>query len=1094
MLGLYMKNSLIAIATLSLAGFGGVAQAQERGYYQSPALHGDTVVFSSEGDLWRANANGGTAVRLTTHPEVETAPKLSPDGQWIAFQASYDGPSEIYVMSITGGTPQRLTHEGGGATVRGWVDNDRVLYRTTNISGRIPRILRTIDRGDLTVTDIPYDNADLATLNTADDRLFFTRYGLSMFADNAVLYRGGRMAQLWRGDLNGNAEAVRLAADFGAPIRHPMYSDGRVYFISDKSGADNIWSVDADGNDARQHTERTQWQIRTPQLSDGTIIFQSGADLFTYDIASDTTEQVNLFLMSDGDYQRERWIDNPLTYLETARMSPQGDALVVTARGRVATAFTGQRRRIDHQFPKEKRARSAAYSSDGESIYVILDHDESGEIWRFPANGQGDAEQLTTGSDTYIWGLHPSPHDNTLLYSDKAGRLYSLNPDTKRSTLIDQTTSGNDFAFSDFNWSAGGRYLTYTYNDDRAMRRVGLYDTETGQKGVVTTGKYESFDPAISADGAWLYFVSNRNFDASPGSPWGDRNMGPAFQSRGQIFAVQLDPDADFPFDPPSELNIANETENGDEEIGDNGDEGEADINFDGLASRLYQVPVPAGSYFSLGATAKHLFVVNVDGAPALQRLSFTHESPELSDFASNIQNYELSADGKTVFVQTGNGRDPKFLILPADKDFPSDTSKQTVRLSDWTLRIDPKDEWRQLVLDAWRLHRDFAYDPDLRGVDWDAVRERYVPLRDRIGHRSEVNDLLRQMSAELGILHSQVRGGDQPEDAESGEPSFLGATYAAHRNGLEITAIYTGEPDRIETLGALQKPGVNVAVGDVIRAVDGTPIRSQSDLANALTMKAGEEVLLDLSRGRSAFQEIVTPMTARRTAMLRYRNWVEGNRARVAAQSDGEIGYLHLRAMTAGDLASFARDFYEHYDKAGLIIDVRGNSGGNVDSIILSTLLRQAWAFWRQPSGPATTNMQQTFRGHLAVLINEGTYSDGETFAAGVKALDLGPTIGTRTAGAGIWLSDRNPLSDRGQARVAEFAQYGADGRWLIEGRGVSPDIEVVNPPKATYAGEDAQLARALSYLSDKIDAEPLPELTPKPLPQLGITGEDVE
>jgi tricorn protease len=1089
-----MKNSLLALASLSLTIMGGVASAQDRGYYQTPSLNGDTLVFSSEGDLWRANANGGTAVRLTTHPEVEASPVLSPDGQWIAFQASYDGPSEVYMMSVTGGTPKRLTHEGGGATVRGWVDNDRILYRTTNLSGRIPRILRTVDRSSLTVSDLPYDNADLATINAANDEIFFTRYGLSMFSDNAVLYRGGRMAQLWRGDLDGDAEAVRLAADFGAPIRHPMYADGRIYFISDKSGADNIWSVDASGGDALQHTQRTQWQIRTPQLNGGTIIFQSGADLFTYDLASGETDEVDLFLMSDSDYQRERWIDNPLAYLESARMNPQGDAVTVTARGRVAAAYTGQRRRVDLQFAKEMRARSAAYSSDGESIYVILDHDSSGEIWQFPANGQGEPEQLTSDTDAYIWGLYPSPHDNSLLYSDKQGRLYRLDPETRRSTLIDSTESGNDFAFYAFNWSAGGRYIAYTFYDDRDMPRVALHDTQTGQRTVVTTGKYESFAPAFSADGAWLYFVSNRNFSASPGSPWGDRNMGPAFQSRGQIFAVQLDPDAAFPFDPPSELSQKSEADkNGAND--EDADAGEADINVSNLSARLYQVPVEAGNYFALSASAKHLFVINANGAPNLQRLAFTHESPELSDYASNVQAYELSADGKKLFLQLGNGRDPRFIIVPSDKDLPSDTSKQTVRLSDWTLRIDPRDEWRQLVLDAWRLHRDFAYDPALRGVDWNAVRARYVPLRDRIGHRSEVSDLLRQMSAELGILHSQVRGGDAPDDGESGVPSFLGATYAARANGLEITTIYRGEPDRIETLGALQKPGMDVAVGDLIQAVDGVPVRSTVELANALIMKADQEVLLDLVRGRDAFQQIVKPMSARRTAMLRYRNWVEGNRARVAASSDGEIGYLHLRAMTAGDLASFARDFYEHYDKPGLIIDVRGNSGGNVDSIILSTLLRQAWAFWRAPSGgPATTNMQQTFRGHLAVLINEGTYSDGETFAAGIKALDLGPTIGTQTAGAGIWLSDRNPLADRGQARIAEFAQFGADGRWLIEGRGVTPDMHVINPPKATYEGEDAQLARALTYLSDKIAAEPIPELTPQPLPQLGITGEDVD
>ena len=386
-----MRKSLIASAALLFASVGLNSNAQEQGYYQAPALSGETLVFSSEGDLWRADANGGTAVRLTTHPEVETSPFISPDSQWIAFQASYDGPSEVYVMSINGGPPKRLTHEGGGVTVRGWADNDRVLYRTTNISGRIPRILRTIDHRSLVIADLPYDNADLAAVNGADGQIFFTRYGLSMFSDNAVLYRGGRMAQLWRGDLNGDTEALRLAADFGAPIRHPMYEDGRIYFVSDKSGADNIWSVNTDGGDAQQHTQRTQWQIRTPQLNGGTIIFQSGADLFTFDIASGTTSSVELFLMSDGDFRRERWVEDPLAYLDNVRMNPQGDAVVVTARGRAASAFTGQRRRVDYQFPKEKRARGAAYSSDGKSIYVILDHESSGEIWEFPANGPGRA-------------------------------------------------------------------------------------------------------------------------------------------------------------------------------------------------------------------------------------------------------------------------------------------------------------------------------------------------------------------------------------------------------------------------------------------------------------------------------------------------------------------------------------------------------------------------------------------------------------------------------------------------------------------------------------------------------------------------------
>ena len=1084
-----MKRFLSLVTSLFVFGFS-AAPAQAQGYYQTPALHEDTLVFASEGDLWRAPANGGTALRLTTHPEVESTPMISPDGKWVAFMAYYDGPREVYMISITGGTPKRLTYEGGGIDLRGWMDDGRVIYRTTNISGRIPRILRTVDHRTLVVTDLPFDNADLATVSEDGETLFFTRFGLSMFSDNAVLYRGGRMAQLWKGALNSDAEAERLAADFGAPIRHPMAANGRIYFVSDKSGADNIWSMDETGNDLRQHTERTQWQLRTPALYDGTIVFQSGADLFAFDIATGTTDSINLFLMSDGDYGRERWIDDPLNYLENARMAPTGDAVTITARGRIASAYTGQRRRVDLNIAKDVRARSAAYSHDGEAIYAILDQDDRGEIWKFPANGDGAPEQLTRDSAHHIWALFPSPHDATLLYMDKGGRLLKLDVDSGSTQVIDQTQSSFDFAYSGLTWSSGGRYIAYSYSDTRNLSRVAIYDTETDTKTTVTRGKYESFAPAFSADGAWLYFISNRSFNATPGSPWGDRNMGPAFQSRGQIFAVQLDPDADFPFKAPSELTAKDEESDDEDE-----DDGEADITVAGITDRLFQVPVGSGDFDGLAANAKSLFVSSNGNASSLQKVAFTSDSPKLSDYASNVQRFELSADGETLFVQTGRRGDAKFLILPANKDFPSDTSSQTVRVSDWTLRIDPKQEWRQLVLDAWRLHRDFAYDPTLRGVDWEAVKDRYVPLRDRIGHRSEVDDLLKQMAAELGILHSQIRSGDEPEDVQSGEPSFLGATYTTRANGLEIASIYRGEADRPTTLGPLQQSGVDVRIGDILQKVDGIDIRSPRDLSDTLMMKAGEEVLLELRRGRETIQEIVVPRTLWSTRPLHYLDWVERNRDRVADASDNSVGYLHMRAMGSSDAASFARDFFEHFDKDGLIIDVRGNSGGNIDSMILSTLMRQAWAYWRNPNhGNAYTNMQQTFRGHLVVLINEGTYSDGETFAAGVKALDLGTTIGTQTAGAGIWLSDRNGLADGGQARVAEYAQYGADGRWLIEGRGVSPDVLVVNLPRATYDGSDAQLDYALSFLDEKISAEPIPELVPQQLPALGESGKDVD
>lgn len=1117
------SSCLLAVGLLPA----GEAVAQSAGYYQTPALGPASLVFASEGDLWRAAPEGGDALRLTTHPEAESTPVISPDGKWIAFEATYDGPREIYLIPVAGGAPVRLTHEGGDVAVRGWLDNNKVIYRTSNLPGTVPRLLRTVDRTNLRTDDIPLADAEQATLLGDGKTLAFTRYGLSVGGDNAVRYRGGRMGQLWRYTLGSNTEAVRLAADFGAPIGSPMAWSGRIYFISDKSGSDNIWSVNETGGDPRQHTQSTAWQMRTPYLYQGRIVYQSGADLYVYDIASGATSPLSLRLATDDDFTRRRWLDAPLAFLESANLAPAGDAVTISARGRFVTAFIGPRRRVEFQVPDGARARSAALGADGKSLYVIVDAGVYGEIWRFPSDGRGEGKALTSGSRAYIWEISPAPKGDSLLYSDKRGKLFHLDAKTGRSVEIDTTQSSSDAPFASYEWSADGRYVAYSFVDKRDITQVALYDTQTRQRTVLTSGKYESFSPAFSPDGAWLYFLSDRNFQANPGAPWGDRNMGPAFRARTKLYALQLDPKAKFPFKPDDELAPASDKEDDTKKEEDkpakdakgkdaaadskktadkaekapekSKEEKQAPVMLAGVQERLWEVPVRPGDYAGLLVTKTHILLSERGGpgdeGASLKRIKITSKKPELKDFTGDVRRFALSADRSKLFIQQGDNAKAKFLIVNPGEDFPKELDDSTIRISDWRLAVDPRDEWRQMALDAWRLHRDFAYDSSLRGVNWNAVRDRFVPLAGRVGHRAELNDLLAQMSAELGILHSQIRAGEIPLDRESGVPAFLGATYEAVPGGLRIVSILDGERARPDTLGPLLKPGVGIQSGDVITAIDGAAVGTVAVLVDRLTQKAGQQVRIDFSRGAVQLGRIVIPVSRGEQTNLLYADWVQHNREAVAAASGGKVGYLHLRAMGAGDAASFARDYFEHFDKEGLIIDVRGNRGGNIDSWIIGTLLRRVWAFWPGPngSGPATTNMQQTFRGHLAVLIDEGTYSDGETFSAGVKALDLAPLIGVQTAGAGIWLSDRNPLIDGGQARVAENGQFGLDGRWLVEGRGVSPDITVENMPRAAYLGQDSQLDAALAYLRDKIVAEPIPPLTPRAYPPLGEYGADV-
>jgi len=348
---------------------------------------------------------------------------------------------------------------------------------------------------------------------------------------------------------------------------------------------------------------------------------------------------------------------------------------------------------------------------------------------------------------------------------------------------------------------------------------------------------------------------------------------------------------------------------------------------------------------------------------------------------------------------------------------------------------------------------------------------------------------VLAQMLAELGTMHSQIAPGDLRAAQDGGPPGFLGATVTREPGGARIGHLYWSDPELPEARGPLARTGVDVREGDLITAVNGTPVSSVDDIAQLLIGRADQQVLLTLTRsdpaakdkGTQELRTVVTPVDARHNAGLRYGDWEESRRRIVESASGGQIGYLHLRAMGKDDIASFVRDFYAQVDRAGLIIDVRRNNGGNIDSWVIQTLLRRVWAYWKPRDGghEDATNMQQSFRGHLAVLIDEDTYSDGETFAAGIKTLGLAPLIGMRTAGAGVWLSDDNRLADRGMARAAEMPQFAiGTGEWLVENKGVEPDVTVENLPNATFKGGDAQLDAALKLLLDKLKTEPVKPL----------------
>ncbi|MCK9538880.1 S41 family peptidase [Dokdonella sp.] len=1067
------------------------------GYYREPALHGDSVVFVSEGDLWRVAAGGGHAQRLTTHPAPESQPVISADGRQVAFVASYDGAPDVYLMPLAGGEPRRLTFDASRAWLSGFAPDGSIVYASEAVVGPgMSRALRRVDPASGAITDVPLADARELVYGADGRTVWFTRFGLAVSGDHAVDYRGGAMAQLWRWDSAAEGEALRLAADLDANLSQPMWWQDQLYVVSDAGGRANLWAMDGNGGARRQLTHYSDFDVRGARLDGGRIIYQLGADLHLYDIASGSDRTLDIVLDSDFLQRRERFLAEPLKWLGHAAPDAAGERVALSARGRVVLAGTQALRRVDLAVPEQARARAAVPAADGTSVFAVTDIEGRSEIWSYPADGSTATRVLVADAGVYRWRLWPSPDGRWLAHADKHARLWLLDLKNGRSHVVDESPHGDDDAYSDVAWSADGRYLAWSRPDsNRQMPQLFIAAADAKHKAVLSTDRYESFSPAFSPDGRWLYFLSNRRFVATPASPWGDRNTGPMFDKRTQILALALQPGLRFPFQAVDELAPATPKE--DKTDRDDVPRPGPDVVFEGLATRLHDTGVEAGNYSDLAAHAERLYFLARDagsrGQDRLQVLPIEAGKHTAQTFLDKVGAYRLSANGKRLMVLTAGkqpGEPGGVLLLDATAKAPDERVAAQVRVDDWKLAIDPAREWQQMFEDAWRLHREFSFDPAMRGIDWDAVRARLAPLVRRVNDRLELDDLLGQMSANLGILHSQVRGGDYRQDPAAPEAALLGARLAATDGGVRIEHIWRTDPELPALRAPLQQPGVDAREGDLITAINGRPVTSLAEVARALLAQAGQQVLLELRRGGQASRAIVRPVTPEREALLRYGDWVRGKLARVEQAAGGRIGYLHLYAMGPNDIAAFVREFYAQIDRDGLIIDVRRNRGGNIDSWVIEKLLRRVWAFWQPPHGAPAGNMQQTFRGHLVVLADEFTYSDGETFAAGVKALKLGPLIGARTAGAGIWLSDRNRLSDKGVARVAETGQFDAAGRWLIEGRGVTPDIAVENKPWATATGHDAQLEAALGYLDRQIKAEPVPPLRAQPIPPVGTSA----
>jgi tricorn protease len=1094
-----MMIMLLAMAAAAFsATLAGNNVGEQQGFFRYPNIYQDKIVFTSEGDLWMVSASGGTALRMTTAEGEERFAKISPDGKWIAFTGEYDGNADVYVMPVAGGEPKRLTYHPWGDHVVGWSPDGTIIYRSFMESGNYTYKLFAISPTGGFPERLPLDQGATLTYEPNGPRVAFTRAMLAFRTWKR--YHGGWAEDIWVG--NWQTREFKKITTYTGNDQFPMWVGDRIFYLSDSTGRANIWSMKPDGSDLKQITTHTDYDIRWPSASGDKIVYQLAMDIWMLDLKSGKTAKVDITLPSDRLQRRTKFVDAK-TSIDDFDLSPDGKRMVVTARGElfsVSTRKDGLTRRLS--FSPVAREKKASFSPDSKNVLAVSDAAGEEDFWLYDATGAKTPVQLTNSKQGYPYDPVWSPDGKWIAYSDNKCLLYLFNIASKTAAPID--SGGSEIR--QYSWSPDSRYLAYStslstgYVSYGATTAAGykvikVYDLTTKQSQIVTEPLFNSFSPSWDPDGKYLYFLQDATFN--PRLCHVEARF--IFDEVTKPFLVVLKATDKSPFIANAE---GKEDEKGDEEKGadtDKKDKGKdkdkgkkedsvkVQIDFANIVNRKVGIKVPAGNYGQLRAIKDKVYFLSYkdrgmmpegkveegEGPHALHLYDMKEKKDTV--VIEGIASYDISDDNSVVVVK----KEDQFIQMEAGAaEAPKEEDKDAiVNLDGVTLEINPRNEWKQMYNEAWRLERDFFYDPNMHGLNWPKVREQYGGLIDRISTREELNDLIGETISELSAGHTYVWGGDK-RAAKPIPVGLLGADVTVDKASgkYRIARILAPHPGTPGECSPLAEPGIDVKVGDFLLAIDNQPVDGADYYLKYLVNKADKLVQLtvnDKPTLTGARQVIVKPMASE--DQLRYTDWVEGRRAYVEKASGGRLGYIYMSNMDAAGLSEFGWQYPPQFTKEGLILDVRYNGGGFVAEMILSHLARKVWSFGPPGRyGVVSPFPTDAFFGYMAVVCNGETGSDGETFTEGAKALQLGPVIGERTWGGWVGIRSDKPLADQGMVTLPEQPGWGLNGKWIIEGWGSVPDIEVTEDPASIMAGKDPQLDYTIQYLLKKIVEEP--------------------
>lgn len=1051
---------------------------QETKLLRFPTIHGDKIVFSYAGDLYSVSRSGGQARQLTTDIGYEMFAKFSPDGSKIAFTAQYDGNTEVYVMPAEGGIPKRLTYTatlerdevsdrmGPNNIVMTWTnDGKHIIYRSrkktyNDFIGHLYKV--SVDGGPS--TEIPLSTGGFCSFSPDGKNLAFNR----VFREfRTWKYYHGGMADDIR-IFNLETKKIENITNNIAQDIFPMWIGDDIFYVSDRDRISNIFAYNTKTRETKKITSFDRYDVKFPSHSKDAIIFENGGSLWIYDVKKNTTEKLTIYINNDLTTARnaERDASKNISRID---LSPDGERLVVSARGDVFSlpSETGITRNLTRS--SNAHDRNAIWSPCGKHIAYLSDKSGEFEIYLKTQDGSSEAIQLTKDADTYYFSLSWSPDGKYILFNDKKMRLRYVDVATKE---IFEVIQSKIWEITDFSWSNDSKWISYTNPEENGLSTIKLYSLENKKTFEVTDYWYRSYSPTFSKDNKYLFFISDRDFNPT----YSRTEWNHSYSKMSRVYFVNLSKDTPNPLSPKnnevkiSKIDTTKETNKKDNKKADKSEktkEAEAVqklvIHTDNMNSRILSLPIEASDYSNLLATNDKAYYIrnnSSNGKRTLFMYSFEdREEKEIAECTSFI----ISQDGKKMLFR--RSRDYYVINVPTS----SPKLEKKVSFNNMQVYPDFKQEWTQIYYESWRQMRDFFYDENMHGIDWNDVKVKYDVFLPYVKHKHDLNYIIGEMIGELNVGHAYVNGGDLPQ-LNRIKLGLLGAELSKDNSGYyKIEKILDGANWSKQLRSPLLEPGINIKTGEFITAINGIQTNSVNDINELLINLADKQVELSINskaEHKNSRKIIVEPISD--VSALYYYNWVQNNIKKVNEATNGEVGYIHIPDMGVEGLNEFVKHFYAQLHKKALIIDDRGNGGGNVSPMIIERLQReiQRANMARNVQIPSQTP-RQMLNGPIVVLINQYSASDGDLFPYGIKHYGIGKVIGVRSWGGVVGIRGSLPFLDGSTLNRPEFASYDhRTGEWIIEGWGVEPDIEIDNDPYQEYLGVDTQLEKAIEEI----------------------------